>query len=96
LNQENTMATKLEKTLKREIAVKDTAYIVAISPEGMILTVKGRRKGLQLLWADLVAGEAALAVALQASVGLFTQPTSAAESSEIKKRVRKKKRKPAP
>jgi hypothetical protein len=84
------MATKLEKTLKREINVKGRAYIVAISPEGLLLTIKGRRKGLQLLWADLVTGEAALAVALQASVGRFAEPPSAPASRGTKSAPRKK------
>ena len=39
------MATKLEKTLKREIDVDGKAYMLAISPEGLKLTEKGRRKG---------------------------------------------------
>jgi len=62
------MVTKLEKTLKREINIKGEAYIVTIAPEGLKLTVKGRRKGQELAWADLVSGNAALAVALNASL----------------------------
>lgn len=62
------MATRLEKTLKREISIDDLAYIVAISPEGLRLTVKGKRKGVELSWKALASGEAALAVALNASI----------------------------
>jgi len=62
------MTTKLDKTLKREITVADQPYIVAIDPQGMKITVKGRRKGRELLWKDLVSGDAALSVALNASV----------------------------
>jgi len=65
------MTTPLEKTLKRELTIKGQAYIVAISPEGLKLTAKGRRKGLELQWESLVSGDAALAVALNASVGQF-------------------------
>jgi hypothetical protein len=65
---EDGMTTKLEKTLKREIEIDGHAYILAISPEGLKLTVKGRRKGQELLWKDLVSGEAALATALNASL----------------------------
>jgi hypothetical protein len=39
------MATKLEKELKRELDVNGEPYIVTISPEGLKLTRKGRRKG---------------------------------------------------
>jgi hypothetical protein len=63
------VTTKLDKTLKREIAINGEPYIVAISPEGLKLTQKGKRKGQELAWKDLVSGDAALAVALNASVG---------------------------
>jgi hypothetical protein len=62
------MTTKLEKVLKREVDIDGEAYIVAISPEGLKLTVKGKRKGQELFWKDLVSGQAALAVALNASM----------------------------
>jgi hypothetical protein len=62
------MTTKLEKVLKREVDVDGEAYIVAISPEGLKLTAKGKRKGQELLWKDLISGQAALAVALNASL----------------------------
>jgi hypothetical protein len=62
------MTTKLEKPLKREILVKGRSYIVSITPLGLKLTEKGRRKGIELAWNDLVSGEAALATALNASL----------------------------
>jgi hypothetical protein len=62
------VTTKLEKTLKREIQIKGEPYIVAISPEGLKLTQKGKRKGQELQWQDLVSGDAAMAVALNASL----------------------------
>ena len=68
------MTTPLDKTLKRELNINGRAFIVALSPEGVKLTLKGRRLGLELRWTDLVNGEAALAVALNASVGQFAQP----------------------
>jgi len=66
------MATLLEKLLKRELSIGGRPYILAISPEGLRLTLKGRRKGLELQWEPLVSGDAALAVALNASIGKFT------------------------
>lgn len=62
------MTTKLEGQLKREIAVGDEAYTLTLSPAGFLLARKGRRKGLEIRWADLVSGEAALANALNASL----------------------------
>jgi hypothetical protein len=49
------MATKLEKTLKREIEIDGQPYTVAISPEGVKLTQKGFRKGPGLTWKQLLA-----------------------------------------
>lgn len=48
------MATKLEKTLKREIEIDGQAYMVAISPEGVKLTQKGFRKGPELTWKQIL------------------------------------------
>lgn len=62
------MATKLEKALKRELEIEGRPYILIIDPGGLKLTEKGRRKGQELAWKDLVSGEAALAAALRASV----------------------------
>lgn len=62
------MTVVLDKPLKREIAVGDDAYVVTIAPDGLKLVAKGKRKGVELRWADLVSGDAALAVALNASL----------------------------
>jgi hypothetical protein len=62
------MATKLDKPLKRELDLGGKPYTLTISPEGLKLVPKGRRKGHELAWKDLVSGEAALAVALNASL----------------------------
>ena len=61
--------TGLDKPLKRELRVKKDAYVLTIDPDGFKLTKKGRRKGIEIAWRDLVSGEAAMAVALNASVG---------------------------
>ena len=60
--------TRLEKPLKRELDISGETYILTISPEGLKLTIKGKRKGQELAWKDLVDGSAALATALNASV----------------------------
>lgn len=76
------MTTKLDKTLKREIELDGTAYIIAISPEGLKITVKGRRKGHELAWKDLISGQAALAVALNASLAENPAEATSEESEE--------------
>jgi hypothetical protein len=64
--------TKLDKPLKRELNVKKTAYVLTIDPDRFKLTRKGRRKGIEIAWKDLVSGDAAMAVALRASVASVT------------------------
>ncbi len=67
------MTTPLTKLVKRELKIKGHAYIVSMSPDGLKIALKGKRKGLELSWADLVSGDAALAVALNASIAASGQ-----------------------
>ncbi|PJK00424.1 hypothetical protein CO641_00035 [Lysobacteraceae bacterium NML91-0213] len=60
--------TPLDKPLRRELAIGEDTYTLTISPDGMKLVPKGKRKGLELAWVDLVSGDAAIATALQASL----------------------------
>lgn len=62
------MVTRLDKPLRREIDVNGEAYVLTISTGGLKLVRKGKRKGQELAWKDLVSGQAALAVALNASL----------------------------
>ena len=71
------MTTKLEAPLKREIKVSGDAYTLTITPEGLTLVPKGRRKGFSLNWQDLVSGDAALATALNASLVHASSPKPA-------------------
>jgi hypothetical protein len=61
------MATKLDKQLKREIDVDGKPYMLAITPEGLKLTEKGKRKGQELSWKNLLAGQSAQATVLTAT-----------------------------
>jgi hypothetical protein len=74
------MTTRLEKTLKRQLTLDGRTFILAMSPEGLRITLKGKRKGLELRWSELVSGQAALAVALNASVGRFELPSARPEA----------------
>lgn len=62
------MTTKLNKPLKREIDVNGAPYILTLTPEGLKIVPKGKRKGQELAWKDIVGGDAALAAALTASL----------------------------
>ncbi|MEJ8859970.1 hypothetical protein WKW79_35855 [Variovorax robiniae] len=59
----------LDKELRRQVTVAGRNYTVSIDAEGLRLTGKGKRKPeLELRWLDLLSGDAALAVALNASL----------------------------
>ncbi len=60
--------TPLDKPLRRALEIDGVHYTLTVDPEGLKLTEKGRRKGLDLRWSALVSGHAALATALQASL----------------------------
>jgi hypothetical protein len=63
------VATVLDKELKRQVTVDGVDYTVAVDPEGVRLTGKGKRRPeVELRWRDLLSGEAAMAVALNASL----------------------------
>ena len=58
------MATKLDKLLTREIDIDGKPYMIALSPDGVKLTEKGKRKGLGVSWKGLANGESATALSL--------------------------------
>jgi hypothetical protein len=70
------MATKLDKQLKREIDIDGKPYMVTLSPEGVKVTEKGKRKGQELTWKNLVSGQAAMEVALGNSLEQTDSPES--------------------
>ncbi len=63
------MTTILARELKRQVTIDGADYTVVIDPDGFRLTGRGKRRPeVTLLWRDLLSGEAALAVALNASL----------------------------
>ena len=62
------MTTKLSNPLKREIVIDDKPYKVTLDTAGLKLVEKGKRKGLEISWKDLISGDEGMARALQASV----------------------------
>ncbi len=65
------MTTPLHSTLKRALTIQGREYVVTLTDEALKLTLKGKRNGFELPWTKIVNGEAALAVALHASIGAF-------------------------
>jgi hypothetical protein len=76
--------TELKAPLNRELTIAKSAYRLTISPHGFKLVPKGKRNGLEIAWSDLVNGDAAMAVALRASL---TMP-SAVKSPSKKRRTK--------
>jgi hypothetical protein len=68
------LTTKLDSQLKRELSILGKPYTLTLSPEGLNLAPKGRRRGYELTWVDLVSGDAALATALNASLARGPEP----------------------
>jgi len=54
------VATRLDKTIKRELELAGQLYTVSMSPEGVKIVPKGRRKGHELTWEALLSGDAEL------------------------------------
>jgi hypothetical protein len=88
------MTTRLDRPLKREVEIRGTTYTLTITPHGMILALKGRRKGFELGWDALVSGDAAIATALNASLTskLTTSPKAQRAAARETTSKRKAKR----
>ena len=89
------MATVLDKELKRQVTIDGAEYTVAVDPDGLRLIGKGKRRPeVELRWRDLLSGDAAMAVALNASLSkkrqAATQPATAQPPDRASKRVLKK------
>jgi len=54
------MTAKLDKTIKRELELDGKLYTVAIAPDGIKVTEKGRRNGQEMTWRSLISGDASL------------------------------------
>ena len=61
------MATKLEKTIKRELEHNGKLYTITISPEGIKAVEKGKRLGQEVAWATIITGDVNLHAELRAS-----------------------------
>jgi len=77
------LTAKLDKPLTRELMISGHLYVVTLSPAGIKLVLKGKRKGYELDWQSLVNGDAALAAALNAT--LAKGPATPPETQPAKK-----------
>ena len=84
------MATVLGKELKRRVTIDGVDYTIAIDPDGFRVTGLGKRRPeVELSWRDLVSGEAAMAVALNASLATAAPSASQRLARPDKSRTRK-------
>ena len=75
--------TELKSALSRELTVGKAKYKLTVSPQGFKLVLKGKRNGLEIAWHDLINGDAAMAVALRASL---QAPITATQSHAVRNR----------
>jgi hypothetical protein len=75
--------TPLHSTLKRALTIDGRDYVLTLNEMALKLTLKGKRNGVELPWSQLVNGEAALAVALHASLGAFAKTDKAAGAERL-------------
>jgi hypothetical protein len=65
------MTPKLDHIIKRELEIGRELYTVSMSPEGVRITLKGRRKGHEISWEGLLSGDAELTRDLKLSVDAY-------------------------
>ena len=62
------MATKLDKSIKRELEHQGKLYTITLAPDGVKVVEKGKRNGKELSWASIISGDATLNEDLKISV----------------------------
>jgi uncharacterized protein (UPF0210 family) len=65
------MATKLDKTIKRQLELHGKLYTVTMGPDGVRITPKGGRKGHAMSWETLLSGDAELYADMKISIDAF-------------------------
>jgi len=65
------MATRLDKTIKRELELAGQIYTVSMSPQGVKIVQKGKRKGHEMSWETLLSGDAELRRDLNMTLDMY-------------------------
>jgi hypothetical protein len=65
------MTAKLDGLLKRELQLGNETYTVSMSPEGVKIALKGKRKGREISWETLLSGDAELTQQLKMSLDAY-------------------------
>ena len=65
------MTAKLDSLIKRELKLGQETYTVSMSPEGVKIAPKGKRKGREISWETLLSGDAELTQQLKMSLDAY-------------------------
>jgi hypothetical protein len=65
------MTAKLDSLIKRELTLGRETYTVSMSPEGVKIALKGKRKGREISWETLLSGDAELTQQLKMSLDAY-------------------------
>ncbi len=68
------MTTRLDRVIKRELELDGDLYTVSMSPDGVRITPKGKRRGHEISWRTLLSGDAELAQQLKISLDAYRTP----------------------
>jgi hypothetical protein len=71
------MATKLDKSIKRELEHQGKLYTITLAPDGVKVLEKGKRNGKELSWASIISGAATLIAYLKISAAPTRPPMNA-------------------
>jgi hypothetical protein len=86
------MIPRIDKTLRRQVTADGKPFTVTLTPDGIKVVPKGKRNGIELTWTALVSGEAALAVALNASLAKLPAASPAAPAATTKRKAARARR----
>jgi hypothetical protein len=78
--------TPLEKPIKRALKISGQDYVITLTPAALKITRKAHRLGVELKWADIVSGESALAMALNASLGQLQHEAAPGPKVPVRRR----------
>ena len=67
------MATKLDKSIKRELEVNGKVYTITIAPDGVKVVEKGKRNGPHVSSSSIINGDTSLNENLKISVDATRQ-----------------------
>jgi len=74
------MVTPLERPIRRLIRIDDNEFVVTLTPTGVRLVLKGRRKGIEVTWRQILDGEVELHAQLAESLAQHAPSTQTPSS----------------